>query len=125
MRLTQRGLTVSRYPPAVPPRFVSTTEAGFGFLSIFLEVLFRRCFTVYQFNFYKNKVLTQTCFLKNMLLNVVIVKLLRTPRMMLGGQWVVQSHPQHHPAGPNLILAERTRGQGIGLVAPEPIAAVF
>jgi len=59
MRLTQRVLTVSCYPPAFPPRFVSTTEAGFGFLSIFLEVLFRRCFTVYQFNFYKNKVLTQ------------------------------------------------------------------
>eukprot|EP00047_Mylnosiga_fluctuans_P021074 m.100094 g.100094 ORF g.100094 m.100094 type:complete len:1037 (-) comp8740_c0_seq3:198-3308(-) len=36
-------------------RFVTDGDAGFGFLSIFLEVLFRRCRTVFQYSSFRSK----------------------------------------------------------------------
>jgi hypothetical protein len=37
-------------------RFVTRTDAGFGFLSVFLEVLVRRAKLLYKVEFYASKV---------------------------------------------------------------------
>ncbi len=59
----QDSLWTKRFFSRVLPnaRFITDGDAGFGFLSIFLEVLFRRCRTIFNYSSYRTKVTAARC----------------------------------------------------------------